>query len=119
MACACGPTVDREGTLAALREAITEELQPGDAETLERHNRLVEQVRDGGVVDGMRRHEVEAALGRGAECGSRDLCARHGFAATAWVYEVGRRDGVSWGPTLIIGFDRQGVVEGVYTLTRR
>jgi hypothetical protein len=111
--------VDREDTLARLREAMTEELPQEEATRLEDHNRLVEAARDGNVFDGMRRSEVEEALGRGQECGTRELCARHGFSETAWVYEVGRRDGVPWGPTLIVGFDRQGVVDNVYSLVRR
>jgi len=114
-----GSSVDREGTLSRLRAAITEELPPGDTATLEAHNQIVEDVRDGNVLDGMRRFEVEEALGRGQECAGRALCAEHGFSATGWVYEVGRREGVPWGPTIIVGFDRQGFVDDVYTLTRR
>ncbi|HEY8431977.1 MAG TPA: hypothetical protein VIL20_26550, partial [Sandaracinaceae bacterium] len=113
----CGPGVDREGTLSRLRAAIDEDVS---SETvLEEHNQLVEQVRDGNVLDGMRRSEVEAALGRGQECGTRPICAQHGFRATDWIYEVGQRDGLPWGPTIVIGFDRQGIVDNVYTLTRR
>lgn len=97
---------------------MTEEIPPDDPSVLEDHNQIVETARDGNVFDGMRRHEVEEELGRGQECGSRELCARQGFAPTAWVYEIGRRDGVAWGPTLIIGFDRQGIVDNVYTLVR-
>ncbi len=113
---ACGPGVDREGTLTRLRAAIDEDV--ADQDVLAEHNRLVLTVRDGGVLNDMRRSEVEAQLGRGQECGSRELCARQGFQPTDWVYEVGRRDGLPWGPTIIIGFDRQGFVDGVYTLTR-
>jgi len=117
---ACGgATIDREGTLTRLRSALSEELPQGDNVTLEDHNQLVEDIRDGNVLDGMRRSEVEEALGRGQECGNRPLCADHGFTETGWVYEVGQREGVAWGPTLIIGFDRQGIVDNVYSLTRR
>ena len=115
----CGASVDREATLSSLRAALTADLPPGDAATLERHNRLVEDARDGDVFLDMRRAEVQEALGRGQECGTRDLCARQGFEPDDWVYEVGQRDGVPWGPTLIVGFDRQGIVTNVYTLTRR
>ncbi|MFK7990982.1 MAG: hypothetical protein AB8I08_33485 [Sandaracinaceae bacterium] len=116
----CGPGVDRETTLSALREALHEELPPGgDPQVLENHNQVVEDARDGNIFLEMRRAEVEAAIGRGQECGTRDLCARGGFEADDWVYEVGQRDGVPWGPTLILGFDRQGIVEHVYSLTRR
>lgn len=114
-----GASVDREETLTRLRSALSAELAQGDNVTLEDHNQLVESIRDGNVLDGMRRSEVEEALGRGQECGNRPLCADHGFGETGWVYEVGQREGVAWGPTLIIGFDRQGIVDNVYTLTRR
>lgn len=114
----CGASVDRETTLSRLREAMQVELPPGEAALLEEHNQLVLTVRDGNVLDGMRRFEVEEAIGRGENCGVSDLCARHDFQATDWIYEVGRRDGTPWGPTLIIGFDRQGIVEHVFTLTR-
>lgn len=113
---ACGPGVDRESTLARLRTAMEEEVV--DQDVLAEHNRLVLLVRDAGVLNEMRRAEVQTHLGRGQECGSRELCVRQGFKPTDWVYEVGRRDGLPWGPTLIIGFDRQGFVDGVYTLTR-
>ena len=63
--------------------------------------------------------EVEEALGHGEDCGSRPICSDHDFLPTDWIYEVGRRDGLPWGPTLVIGFDRQGFVGNVYTLTRR
>lgn len=121
LACAavgCGPGVDRQDTLSRLRDAITEELPPGDTDTLGEHNQLVLTVRDGNVLDGMRRHEVEEAIGRGQECADRALCAENGFNPTDWTYEIGRRDGMAWGPTLIVGFDRQGFVDGIYTLTR-
>lgn len=114
----CGAAIDREATLTHLREAMQEEIPVGDAAVLGDHNHLVESARDGNVFDGMRRSEVEDALGRGQECGSRELCSRGGFAPTDWVYEIGQRDGVAWGPTVIIGFDRQGIVDNVYTLTR-
>ncbi|HJL14760.1 MAG TPA: hypothetical protein RMH99_03835 [Sandaracinaceae bacterium LLY-WYZ-13_1] len=120
LAAGCGgASVDRETTLARLRDAMQEEIPPGEEAVLEDHNQLVERVRDGNVLDGMRRFEVEEALGRGQECGARELCARHEFAPDDWVYEVGRRDGLPWGPTIIVGFDRQGIVNDVYTLTRR
>lgn len=114
-----GASVDREQTLTRLRTALTTELPPGDDTVLEDHNQLVESVRDGNVFDEMRRAEVTEALGRGQDCGPRPLCNEHGFRPTDWIYEVGQRDGVPWGPTIIIGFDRQGIVEHVFTLTRR
>ncbi|MCB9593322.1 MAG: hypothetical protein H6719_11380 [Sandaracinaceae bacterium] len=114
-----GASVDRETTISRLREAMTAELAQGDATALEDHNQLVEDVRDGNVFDGMRRAEVETQLGRGEDCGTRPICSEHDFLPTDWIYEVGQREGVPWGPTMVIGFDRQGFVENVYTLTRR
>lgn len=114
-----GPAVDADATFAALREAMTEEIPPDDDGTiLGRHNEVVVQAREGGIFEGLRRFEVEEKLGRGQECASRALCSDHGFGPTAWVYEIGRREGVAWGPTIIVGFDRQGIVDNVYTLTR-
>jgi hypothetical protein len=113
---ACGPGVDREATLTRLRAAL--EADVTDEDVLREHNELVTTVREGSVLHGMRRSEVQERLGRGQECGVRELCAEHGFTPTDWTYEVGQRDGMAWGPTLIVGFDRQGIVDGVYTLTR-
>lgn len=112
----CGPGVNRPELLAQLRAAINEEIP--DEDVLDAHNALVLRVRETDVLQGMRRSEVEEALGRGQECGARQLCAEQEFRATDWTYEVGRRDGTGWGPTLIVGFDSQGIVDGVYTLTR-
>ena len=117
---ACGgASVDRDETFTRLRAAMTEELPEGDVTTLEDHNQLVEDIRDGNVFDGMRRHEVEAAIGRGEDCGTRPVCSQHDLRPTDWIYEVGRREGVPWGPTIVIGFGRQGIVNNIYTLTRR
>ncbi len=113
---ACGPGVDREATLTRLRAAL--EADVTDEDVLREHNELVRTVREGSVLHGLRRGEVQERLGRGQECGVRELCAAHGFTPTDWTYEVGQRDGMPWGPTLIVGFDRQGIVDGVYTLTR-
>lgn len=113
---ACGPGIDREATLDRLRAALDADVT--DDEVLAEHNQLVRTVREGNALSGLRRAEVQAAIGRGQECGIRELCARRGFQPTDWTYEVGQRDGLPWGPTLIVGFDRQGIVDGVYTLTR-
>jgi hypothetical protein len=112
----CGPGVNRVELLGQLRSAIEEEVP--DEDVLDAHNAVVLRVRETNVLQGMRRSEVEEAIGRGTECGSRELCAREEFRPTDWTYEVGLRDGVPWGPTLIVGFDREGRVDGVYTLTR-
>ncbi len=116
LAAGCGPGIDREETLTRLRAAMEEDVP--DEDVLDRHNEIVVAVREGAVLHGMRRAEVEQEIGRGQECATRELCSEHGFRETDWTYEVGRREGVPWGPTLIVGFDRQGIVDGVYTLTR-
>ena len=117
VAAGCGPGIDREATLTRLRSAIEEDV--GDPTVLEEHNRVVEDVVRGNVLDGMRQHEVEERLGRGQQCGTRDICARRSCRPSDWVYEVGRRDGLPAGPTLVVCFDRQGIFDGAYYLTRR
>ena len=70
----------------------------------------------------MRQHEVDELLGRGQECGSSDICARHDFAPNDYIYEVGRDPNdpsLPAGPTLLVGFDRQGVCDRTFYLTRR
>ncbi|MCC6877304.1 MAG: hypothetical protein IT378_23565 [Sandaracinaceae bacterium] len=113
---ACGPGIDRTATLERLRAAIEEEID--SAQTLGEHNEIVVTVSRGDVLNGMRQSEVEAAIGRGQECGTRPICSGHGFESGDWLYEVGRQDGLPAGPSLVVGFDRQGFVTGTYYLTR-
>lgn len=117
---ACGPAVDRAGTLTRLRSAITAEVT--DNTVLEDHNQLAENVRTSGVLEGMHQHELQEQLGRGTQCGVSELCARHHFRPTDWLYEIGRAPGdaeLSAGPTLIVGFDSTGRVERTFSMTRR
>ncbi|MBN8610895.1 MAG: hypothetical protein J0L92_09945 [Deltaproteobacteria bacterium] len=117
---ACGPGVDRQGSLTRLRSAIDAEV--ADAVVLEDHNQLAEDVSNSGALEGMFQHELSEALGRGTNCGVNELCARHDFRATDWVYEIGHAPGdpeLSAGPTLIVGFDSTGRVDRTFYLTRR
>lgn len=116
----CPRTMDRPSTLTRLRSAIDEEVS--GAVVLEDHNQLVEDVVSTSVLEGMYESELQEALGRGDECGVRPLCSEHGFRASDWTYEVGRQAGdpaLPAGPTLIVGFNRQGRVERTYYMTRR
>lgn len=116
----CGPGVDHTPTLHRLRDAIEAPIR--DPSQLEDHNQLVEDVVRQGALEGLRQHEVQARIGRGAQCGVRPLCAEHGFRASDWVYDVGRdptNPDLPAGPTLIVGFDAQGFVNGTYYSVRR
>ncbi len=117
---ACGARADPGPTLARLREMITEPIS--SPVQLEDHNQLVEDVVSSGTLEGMRQFQVQEHLGRGAECGVRELCASRGFRASDWVYEVGRDPQdteLPAGPTLIVGFDSTGIVTRTYYLSRR
>lgn len=119
-AAGCGARRDHTATLASLREAMTAEVS--DAEVLERHNRLTEDVVNGAALEGLFQREVVAAIGRGQDCGGRSLCADHGFRGSDWVYDVGHAPGdpgLPAGPTLVVGFDATGRVDRTYYLTRR
>lgn len=116
----CGAAVDHTATLANLRDAIGAPIT--GPEVRERHNQLVEDVVRGGALDGLRQHEVQERVGRGTQCGTSSLCAERGFRPTDWIYDVGRdpRDpALPAGPTLIVGFDSAGIVDGTYFVTRR
>lgn len=117
---ACGPAADRQGSLTRLRAAIDAEV--GDAVVLEDHNQLAEDISNSGVLEGMFQHELTEALGRGTNCGVSELCARHHFRSTDWIYEVGHAPGdpdLAAGPTLIVGFESTGRVDRTFYLTRR
>jgi hypothetical protein len=115
----CPPHVDRASTLPRLHTAIGEEVS--GATVLDAHNQLVRDVVESGVLEGMFQQEVQDALGRGTECGTRELCAQHGFRATDWTYDVGHAPGdpnLPAGPTLVVGFDRTGRVHDTYYSVR-
>lgn len=116
----CGARANPAETLSRLRAAIDEPV--ADTVVLEDHNQLVEDAVQSGALEGLRQYQIQEQLGRGQECGTRSLCADHGFRPTDWVYEIGRDpDDASLpaGPTLIIGFDSSGIVTDTYYLTRR
>jgi hypothetical protein len=116
----CPTTMDRHTTLPRLRTAIEGEVT-GTTE-LEDHNQLVENVVQSGVLEGMFESEVQEALGRGQDCGGREICSAHGFRETDWTYEVGHAPGdpsLPAGPTLVVGFDRTGRVDNTYYQVRR
>jgi hypothetical protein len=117
---ACGASVDRPSTLRRLRSAI--EAEVSDQTVLEDHNQLAEDVGRSGVLEGMFQHELQEALGRGTNCGASELCARHDFRATDWMYELGHAPGdpdLAAGPTLLVGFDSTGRIDRTFYLTRR
>jgi hypothetical protein len=116
----CPHTLDRSTTLPRLHAAIDEEVS--GPTVLEDHNTLVHDVVESGVLEGMFQQEVQDALGHGAECGTRELCAQHGFRPSDWTYEVGHAPGdpsLPAGPTLVVGFDRTGRVNNAYYSVRR
>lgn len=120
LASGCGAAVDHRATLANLRDAIGAPIT--GPEVRERHNQLVEDVVRGGALDGLRQHEVQERIGRGEQCGTSRLCAERGFRPTDWTYDVGRDPSdpqLPAGPTLIVGFDSAGIVDGTYFVTRR
>jgi len=112
--------MDRSTTLPRLQRAIGEEVS--GTVVLEDHNQLVQNIVESGVLEGMFESEVEQALGRGQDCGTRDVCSAHGFRASDWTYEVGHAPGdpsLPAGPTLVVGFDRTGRVDNTYYQVRR
>jgi hypothetical protein len=116
----CPRTMDRPSTLAHLQRAIGEEVTGGPV--LDDHNQLVRDIVESGVLEGMFQQEVQDAIGRGEECGTRDLCHAHGFVPSDWTYEIGHAPGdpsLPAGPTLVIGFDRTGRVNNTYYSLRR
>ena len=116
----CPMTMDRPSTLTRLRAAIDEAVE--GPTVLEDHNQLVEDIVRSAVFEGMYESQIQESLGRGDDCGVREMCREHGFRESDWTYEVGRQPGdpsLPAGPTLIIGFDRQGHVSRTYYVTRR
>lgn len=112
----CGATMKRTQALPELRSAIR---TPVDSRTQnEENSRLVERIADGRVLDGMRRHEVAEALGKGDPCSRHPRCREEGFDPDDWFYTVGRmgRSDTGRQPILIVGFDRTGQVDRVWNL---
>lgn len=117
----CGAgSADHTATLARLRDAISAPVR--DETQMEDHNQLVENVVQSGALEGLRSYEVEERIGRGEECGIREICSSRGFRATDWFYDVGRNPNdpdLPAGPTLIVGFDSTGIVDRAFFVTRR
>src|SRR5882672_4331219 len=82
-----GATVERPTTLRELHAAMEEPVSTPGARAS--HNELVMRVANQGVMEGMTRAEVQAVIGRGADCSSRPLCLEREFEADDWVYEIG------------------------------
>lgn len=116
----CGPALSRQEALPRLRASVDREID--GAVALEDTNRLVEDIVQGGVLEGMHESEVREAIGRGDTCGTRDVCSRARFRSTDWVYDVGHAPGnpeLPAGPMLVIGFDTTGRVNRTHYVVRR
>ncbi|MGF1464764.1 MAG: hypothetical protein ACFCGT_01405 [Sandaracinaceae bacterium] len=113
---ACGPGIDREGTLQRLRAAIDTPIE--DEDDLHRHNALTRDVVDHGLLEGMTKRQLEEAIGEGRFCGANTMCSDHDFGPNDLIYDIGRSGGFRSGPILIVGFDRYGRVASSYYLTR-
>lgn len=115
---ACGGAVNHTAMLSELRTAMTLPVTtPGDRQT---HNDLVVEVVEAGALEGLRRDEVTAKIGRGRDCSEFPMCMQREFDADDWVYEVGTdpTGGISHAPTLILGFDPSGRVTRTTYITR-
>ncbi|MBX3248395.1 MAG: hypothetical protein KF901_14545 [Myxococcales bacterium] len=113
---ACGPTIPREQLLDDLAAAVSRPVSTSDQSA--EHSRVVEAAVEGDALQRMRRHDVQAKLGRGSDCSRHPRCVELGFAASDWVYHVGAM-GEGYGgpvPLLIVGFDREGNVDRVWNL---
>lgn len=116
MTLGCGPSVPRGQVVARVIEAMgasTEE-ESGLAEA----NNAARQAVESGAFEGRTMEDLTAELGRGEDCGSRPLCSQRGFVSSDWTYQLGVRDGFSFGPVLIFGFDNQGRVQRTFFVLR-
>ena len=107
---ACGPGIDRPGTLRQLQAAMRETVDTPGVRTS--HNDLVKNVAEHGVLEGMTRDEVRELIGPGTDCSASQLCRDQEFEGDDWVYAVGVEPQTNFGhvPTLIVGFDTLGKV---------
>lgn len=114
----CGgrPAVAREQRLVQLSQALDAPL--ASSEESEQNSRLVQQVLEEDVLEGMTRAEVREQLGRGDSCARHPRCAELGFQQDDWFYFVGQMGSgsVSRVPILILGFDSQGRVARTWNL---
>jgi hypothetical protein len=81
-------------------------------------SKLMVDIVEKGVLDGLNQEELRAALGTGKACRT-ELCDAQGFRDSDWYYEMGVASGeeVDQLPVLIVGFDPRGRAARVYTLT--
>lgn len=115
-ACGSVPSVPREQSLQELRTAIESRVTSPEASA--DSSRLVHQIADDDVLQNIRRHELEEAIGRGDTCSRHPRCADQGFDSGDWFYSVGQADEGYAGPVpeLIVGFSREGRVDRVWNL---
>jgi hypothetical protein len=115
----CGGSLSDQETLALqrrLRDALTEPVATRDKR--DEHSRLLAEIADKGVLDGLNQTELRAKIGAGIAC-RHDMCDDHGFTDADWYYEIGTMESedVKQLPVLIIGFDPRGRAVRVWTLT--
>jgi hypothetical protein len=108
--------VDRESTLARLKQAIGTQLS--EPEQSAEYSRLVETVIENELLDDMLRSEVEATIGRGDPCSRHPRCMENNFDPGDWFYTVGipGESHVGTPPLLIVGFDQSGRVVQTWNL---
>ena len=110
-----GPQRPAGETLSELATAIRTPVM--DAQQSDDNSRFVERLVEDGTLQGMRRFEVEEAIGRGEPCSRHARCAEQGFAGNDLFYMVGASGTFSGAlPQLIIGFGREGRVNSVWNL---
>jgi hypothetical protein len=114
---ACGPKAPPASeTLPRLREAMAAPVS--SAEQNKQNSDLVEQISEAGYLLGLTREEVMEKIGKGDDCSGHPICAKQGFDAMDWYYEVGT-EGEGYmrsRPALVLGFDRFGKVVRTYNL---
>jgi hypothetical protein len=116
---ACGPRLteaEAQDQRSRLRNALARPVATREAR--DDQSRLLAEVADSGVLEGLNEAEIRAAIGKGQACRS-PLCEQNGFGAGDFYYEVGVMEGdeVKQLPVLIVGFDPRGRATRVWTLT--
>ena len=116
-ACGGGVTAAQQDQLKQrLRDALAADVH--DRAERDDHSRTLAEVADSGMLEGMSRDQIRAALGPGQACRA-ELCSKNGFSDGDWMYEIGVNAAadVKQLPVLIIGFDPRGRAARVWTLT--
>ena len=86
-------------------------------ETSHTHSRTTMEVVETGALERMNRVEVQAAIGRGDSCSRHPRCAEEGFSSNDWFYTIGSLGSTgATAPILIVGFDREGIVDRTWYL---